>query len=135
MVDLAPGPRRSRLPPFVLANRTVAAVLGALGVVRLALRAFTDTALADATSTRALGATLLVTGAMLVTASRRATTGARRMVGSLLGTTVASLGLVKVVQPGAMLPVLASLGWPRDGIVLLVAGALFFGLSFWRARV
>lgn len=135
MVSLAPGPRRSRLPPFVLANRTVAAVLGALGAVRLAARGFTDAALADAISTRALGATLLVTGAMLVTAARRATVGTRRLTGSLLGTTVASLGLVKLIQPGAMLPVLASLGWPRDGAVLLGAALLFFALSFWRARV
>ncbi len=135
MVDLAPGPRRTRTPPFILANRTVAAVLAALGVARLGLRGFTDTALADGATSRALGATLLVTGAMLVTGARRGATGARRQVGSVLGTTLAAVGLLKLLQPSAMLPVLASLGWPRDGGFLLGCAALFLALSFWRAHV
>jgi hypothetical protein len=135
MVDLVPGPRRTRTPPFILANRTVAAVLAALGASRLGMRGFTDTALADGASTRALGATLLVTGAMLVTGARRGATGARRQIGALLGTTIAAVGLVKLLQPTATLPIVGSLGWPRDGVFLIGAALLFLALSFWRARV
>jgi hypothetical protein len=135
MVDLAPGPRRPRTPPFILANRTVAAVLAALGAARLGMRGFTDTALADGASTRALGATLLVTGAMLVTGARRGATGARRQIGALLGTAIAAVGLVKLLQPAATLPLVGSLGWPRDGLFMLGAALLFLALSFWRARV
>ena len=135
MQDLAPGPRRARTPPFAFANRAGAAVLAALGLARVLMRSFTETALGDATATRALGATILVTGAMLVTGARRGATGARRQVGSLLGSVVVAIGLVKLVQPAAMLPLLASLGWPRDGVAVLGAALVLLALSFWRARV
>jgi hypothetical protein len=83
---------------------------------------------------RALGATLMVTGAMLTTASRRAATGPRREVGSLVGTAILAFGALKIALPDAALPLLGSLRWPRDGLAALLVGAMIAAMSLWRAR-
>jgi peptidoglycan/LPS O-acetylase OafA/YrhL len=122
MSDLAPGPRKRRSDQrqaILLAG----GVLIALAVVRLAARPFTERSLADTMTVRALGATLGVTGFMLVAASRGGLRGAAKIVGSLLGSAVTGAGLAKLVAPAGSLPWLGQLGPPGDALVLLAVGA------------
>jgi len=109
-------------------------VLISLGIVRLAARTFTDRSLADAMTMRALGATLAVTGFMLVMASRGGLRGGAKIVGSLLGSAVTGVGLAKLVAPSGSLPWLGQLGAPGDGLVLLVVGALICGIGLTAKR-
>jgi hypothetical protein len=127
--SIAPGPRRARTPreAFRQAAGLGAAVCLPLGVLGLAAPAFTERVLASPLTMRALGATLAVTGLMLVTVARIAGRGRLRLHGvlaSAIGSALVAVGALKLLWPRATPPLVDAFGGRGGAVSLAAMGAV-----------